>query len=393
MTPHDTHLCLVSAQATPNLLPVLDAAWRPKRVVLATTPDMKSRAKWISDVIRGRCPGVRVETLDLPAAYDYVSLFDAFVDFVAAAKLAGAGRTALNVTGGTKLMAVAAQEVFSAEGWPVFYVNVETDELQVIGERARSEPLSAPMKVREMLHAHGFEAEELHRPATTRPQREVAERAISLAARHGRALGRLNYLAASKEARSGLKVTLGDKEPDPSLREMLLEFEHAGQLHLNGQEVHFVSDEARVFVNGGWLEAHAYQVVADLRGTEPRISDVVMNLGVLHPNGTTRNEIDVAFLYRNTLHLIECKTANLADEGNSGDDKATEALYKLESLRKIGGLRTRVMALDYRGALAAHAANRDRARGAGIEIVAGRQLGDLRGFIQRIWLSRAQRQP
>ena len=305
MTPHDTHLCLVSAQATPNLLPVLDAAWRPKRVVLATTPDMKSRAKWISDVIRGRCPP------------------------------------------------------------------------------------SAPMKVREMLHAHGFEAEELHRPATTRPQREVAERVISLAARHGRALGRLNYLAASKEARSGLKVTLGDKEPDPSLREMLLEFEHAGQLHLNGQEVHFVSDEARVFVNGGWLEAHAYQVVADLRGTEPRISDVVMNLGVLHPNGTTRNEIDVAFLYRNTLHLIECKTANLADEGNSGDDKATEALYKLESLRKIGGLRTRVMALDYRGALAAHAANRDRARGASIEIVAGRQLGDLRGFIQRIWLSRA----
>ena len=34
-----------------------------------------------------------------------------------------AGADALNVTGGTKLMAVAAQEVFRAENKPVFYVN------------------------------------------------------------------------------------------------------------------------------------------------------------------------------------------------------------------------------------------------------------------------------
>ena len=77
-------------------------------------------------------------------------------------------------------------------------------------------------------------------------------------------------------------------------------------------------------------------------------------------------------------------------EGGAGDDKATEALYKLESLRKVGGLRTRAMVLDYRGALSAHAPNRDRARSAGIEIVAGRQLGDLRGCIQRAWLGGLQ---
>jgi len=35
MTAHHTHVCLVSAQATPNLLPLLDARWRPQRVVLA----------------------------------------------------------------------------------------------------------------------------------------------------------------------------------------------------------------------------------------------------------------------------------------------------------------------------------------------------------------------
>ena len=51
MTTHHTHLCLVSAQATPNLLPVLDEAWRPARVVLATSDAMQANAKAISAVL------------------------------------------------------------------------------------------------------------------------------------------------------------------------------------------------------------------------------------------------------------------------------------------------------------------------------------------------------
>lgn len=385
MTRHDTHLCLVSAQATPNLLPVLDEAWRPRRVVLAATPDMQARAGWLRDVIRGRCPGVAVQVLPLPGAYDYAALSDAFLEFVGSAD--AAHRPALNVTGGTKLMAVAAQEVFSAEKLPVFYVSVETDEVVVIGEKARSQPLTAPMRVREMLRAHGFEVEAQQRPVVTREQRDAAERVICHTGSHGRALGQLNRLAASEPARRQLRATLGDAEGDSiSLREILAEFESAGQLRRQDRELHFPSEAARVFVNGGWLETHAYQVVEGLRGSEPRISDATMNLKIVHPDGATRNEIDVAFLYRNTLHLIECKTANLGTDGGTGDDKATEALYKLDALRKVGGLRTRAMVLDYRGALSAHAANRDRARSAGIEIVAGRQLGDLRGCIQRAWL-------
>jgi hypothetical protein len=54
--PFDTHLCLVSAQATPNLLPVLDERWRPQRVVLATTPEMKKAADALATVLRMFAP-------------------------------------------------------------------------------------------------------------------------------------------------------------------------------------------------------------------------------------------------------------------------------------------------------------------------------------------------
>ena len=58
--------------------------------------------------------------------------------------------------------------------------------------------------------------------------------------------------------------------------------------------------------------------------------------------GPDKNELDVAFLYRNTMHIIECKTANLGQTGTGTDSKATEALYKMESLLKLGVPKSRV---------------------------------------------------
>ncbi len=109
MTAYTTHLCLVSAQATPNLLPVLDEAWRPKKVVLACSAQMKHAAVGLRSVIQAKCPGLGVETLNLPNAYDYTALSDTFLTYLAEH---ADDNIALNVTGGTKLMAVAAQEVF-----------------------------------------------------------------------------------------------------------------------------------------------------------------------------------------------------------------------------------------------------------------------------------------
>jgi hypothetical protein len=119
-----------------------------------------------------------------------------------------------------------------------------------------------------------------------------------------------------------------------------------------------------------------------------------MNLSVIAPSGAKLNEIDCAFLYRNTLYLIECKAANLAAAGHSGDDKGTEAIYKLETLLKMGGLRTHGMLIDYRGRLGGSGrsrsvqqrANLDRARAAGIQVVSAGAIKTLRGEIER-WIA------
>jgi hypothetical protein len=168
----------------------------------------------------------------------------------------------------------------------------------------------------------------------------------------------------------------------------------AGQLRQQGNLLTFKDEAARFFANGGWLEAHVYEVLQSLRGQHVGLSDVALGVRVSfadgarrNPHSNDKNEIDVAFLFRNTLHLIECKTANLAQTGLGDDSKATEAIYKMESLLKLGGLRTRGMVVDYRGELAKSEANQKRAKEAGIAIVSGVQLKDLKGHIRRLWLS------
>jgi hypothetical protein len=390
MSRYNTHLCLVSTQATPNLLPVLDEDWRPRRVVLACSAQMKSAAQSLRSVIQTKGGGIVVDLLNLPDAYDYAALSDAFLNFIAEQ---AEEDIALNVTGGTKLMAVAAQEVFRSVDKPVFYVNVESDQVLVLGEKSASHPLRAKLKVHEVLKAHGYTVSTLEHPQVSRELRDLTARLIDHVVSAGRALGIFNALA--RAARDNhLRAELNPSQQDSrSLGDILALFEEAGLVRVQGNALIFKSEEARSFANGGWLESHVFEVLQSLRSQSEGISDVVMGMrvGFAGASGRTadhdKNEIDVAFLYRNTLHLIECKTANLAQVGNGEDNKATEAIYKLESLLKLGGLRTRGMVVDYRGELAKSEANQKRAAEAGIAIVSGSQLKDLKGAINRLWLA------
>jgi hypothetical protein len=391
MTPYTTHICLVSAQATPNLLPVLDEAWRPKTVVLACSAQMKEAAQALRSVIQTKCPGLKVDTLELPNAYDYAELQDAFLNYLAEH---ADDNIALNVTGGTKLMAVAAQEVFRSAGKPVFYVNVETDEILTIGHKAASQPLRAKLKVHEMLRAHGYSVTTQDQPQITRELRDLTARLIDHVASAGRALGTFNALArAARDHHLRAEMTPAQQD-SRALGDIVALFEEAGLVRIQGNSLIFKNEDARFFANGGWLESHVFEALQSLRSQTDGLSDVALGVRVSFAGSAgknqnnDKNEIDVAFLYRNTLHLIECKTANLAQVGTGEDNKATEAIYKMESLLKLGGLRTRGMVVDYRGELAKSEANQKRAAEAGIAIVSGAQLKDLKGAISRLWLAK-----
>ncbi|MBI4755523.1 MAG: DUF1887 family protein [Betaproteobacteria bacterium] len=379
MNRFNTHLCLVSAQATPNLAPALDPDFAPQRVVLAVSHDMQRQAQWLAAVLKRH--QIRVETLDIADPYDFAACWECFANW-----MGGQDRdVALNVTGGTKVMAMAAQDVFrNDDERPVFYINIENDQVVRIDRRDAGFVLPTKVRLREYLEAHGYGLPgKPHKPELPASRRELVQRLAYESERLGRALGRLNWLA--KEAQRNL--TTPELDPDDqdsrTLDELISVFSAEGLMAQKGKRLSFPDDEARRFVNGGWLEMLVYHCLAQL-SPELGLADYATSLEVLAPDGKTRNEIDAACLHRNTLYLVECKSANLAASGRTGGESGAEALYKLDTLRKMGGLRTKAMLVDFRGSLTEH--DRRRAAQMGLRIVAGRQLRDVQGELRR-WLS------
>ncbi len=376
----DTHLCLVSAQATPNLIPVMDVATAPRRVVLAVSTDMQQRGEWLSAVMRRH--GIKVDVLNVPDAYDFEGCWELFSDWLVEQQ----DEMALNVTGGTKVMALAAQDVFREAGKSVFYVNVKNDSVLRLDRGAQPTVLPTKIKLREYLESHGYSVEgEVKRPDISAEQRDFVSRLAYESERMGRALGDLNWYA--QQAKNSLRSPLLEAKALDSraLDELVSMFSSAGWLSFVDNKLVFPNEAARQFVNGGWLELLVYQSLSQLAPVF-KFADYAIGLKVAAPDGKTRNELDAAFLHRNTLHLIECKTANLDKNfgDNSAQSKGTDALYKLDGLRDMGGLRTKALLVDYRGSL--NDADKRRAAQMRLQVISGAQLRALTGAL-KTWLA------
>ena len=184
----DTHVCLVSGQATPNLTPAIDPAFAPRHVVLLVSKDMRSRAESLARVLKRR--EISLTALPVPDPYDYFGVEDILLSWLSEHE---GDAVALNVTGGTKVMAMAAQEVFRASGKPVFYVNIENDEVLFLGQKQASFKLGHRIKLRDFLEAHGYSLE----GAPSRPGIEAWERDLTTKLAYdlgqiGKGLGELN---------------------------------------------------------------------------------------------------------------------------------------------------------------------------------------------------------
>ncbi len=375
----DTHVCLVSAQPVPNLTPVLDRSLRPRRVILLIAAGMEQRAEWLEEVLRGQ--GVAVERWPVGNAWDLEQLQQRVLELLEEKQNeVPQGRIALNATGGTKLMSLAAYEVFRAYDLPVFYIHPELDRLLWLHPSRRPvQDLADRIRLEPFLRAHGVRVDGEPRRNVPQPERlEVAREIIRRIDRFESKLGTLNWLAASAENSLCSKPVENDRG---ILAELIDLFADAGQLERRRGALCFPDESARAFTGGGWLEYLVFDTVRQIRHRDPHIQDVAFNIAVergdpVHP---VRNELDVAFLRNNRLHIIECKTARMV--GHEGDTRVAGVLYKLDSLRDLmGGLQARAMVVSFRP-LQEH--DRQRAGELGIHVCAGEALQQLQEHLKR----------
>lgn len=378
-----THVILVSGQPTPNITPALDPEIKPKHIIMLVSPDMARRADWLRAVLRPA--GVTVSQIRIENAYDIEAIREQLFTFVTEY---GHESLALNVTGGTKPMAIAAYEVFRTADQPIFYVHPEQDRLIWMHPAGRPpRELANRIKLKGFFQAHGAQLSE--RPANFgMPERlrKLAEGLVRHIDKYQNALRTLNWAAMSAEQNESLvsdQLRPGQIERE-DFKALLGWFESADVVMARQGRLHFADEPARFFANGGWLEQHVYSLIQSLKSEIKGIQDIGRGLEVERQNGTERirNELDVAFLAENRLYTVECKTRQFRDDIETGGAGA-DAIYRLDALSNLlGGLQAKAMLVSYQPL---STAIQDRARAYGILTCAGPELKTLKETLRR-WI-------
>jgi len=365
------HVCLVSNQPIPNLVPLL--LEQPDRAVLLVSPQMRLQAERLERVLRPRAVACRQEEVD---PYDFAAVAEVCKRLIRETD----DELVLNVTGGTKVSALAAFQAFYFNDKRIIYLDTANNRLLDLAPTDISRPIGDNLvPVRDYLACYGLVMSSTGRPPAGHERRAPHLDALArLFEENDRLLGRWNSaLEAAWNGRAGFaNVSLNQLgEGAGELAELL---EICGVASRGHGVINVHTEEHRFFCQGGWLEELVFREVGrlGLPSCRPAINvDLRWDEAGRRP---TFNELDVVFTHANRLYIVSCKTSRL-DRDQDGPGK--KALYELDSLAdKAGGLFGRAMLVSARRL---SEADRNRARRMQIEVCDGRDLLRLRDRLRQ----------
>ena len=389
MQKYDIHVCLVSAQAAPNLLPILDSEFKPKKAIFLVSKAMKQRAEYLAKTFEKL--NVKVELKNISDEFNFGLMEDEIFKLVEEYENES---IALNVTGGTKLMSIAAENAFSSLGKPIFYIDTDSNQILFISKDEEQKWLSnlemkAKNKIDIYLSAYGSTVLTTQDPNARKKYLPAIEPFIKYYDNYTQLIPMLNMHATLSQS-NGYKSEYTKVNPKINkIDELFLGLDYQGLINYDGQQINFKNKEIKTFLNGGWLEDYTY---FQLKGIL-NIEDLACGVDVANPkfklgkneysseNKGNKNEFDIVFMAKNKLHIIECKT-QLMDK--SGGIKAEDILYKLETLKDYGGLMTKKCLVSY---FEVPEPVKNRASFLNIEIIQGKDLQRLKSKIQE-WIGK-----
>jgi Card1-like endonuclease family protein len=377
------HFCLAFDPVIANITPILDTRFRPEEVILLVCPERQQQAKWLQDALESL--RIKVSLCEFREPLDVAHIRNKIQ--VCLDSHPKKTEIALNITGGTRLMSIAAYDVFKENNNPIFYIDPSSDQIIWVHNPQNFPQVDLKDKIQlpAFLLTHGVTLKSDAGPTPISGNtRSVTAELIRQIEKYSAPLSFLNGLASSAEHRlyTNYNPALFKGEND-CLQQLVELFKRFNLIKVLNGTMTFTSEAARFFVNGGWLEEHTYNCVCKLRDElkkdltgEELIQDLRRSMCVekMQKEQVIKNELDVAFLADNKLHIIECKTKRLDRDAGPHADGA-EVLYKLDTLRDhIGGLQAHAMLVSYKPLKKEHLW---RATDLGIEVCQGKDIQNL----------------
>lgn len=295
------HLCLVSRQAMPNIIPAL--LYNPQKVVLITTKEEINTAKNISKVLHKYNIDCDLHN-DLVSAYDLNSVSNAINKII---ELNKGEILTLNLTGGTKLMAIAAYELFRNHDMNIIYCDTY-DESIIHFKKGKFEVEKyngIRISVENYLIAYGF------KPNNAQNKSKRFE-----------SIGLIKFI--SNNLNEYTKFSNAIRNSSNNYPQNFKLIRNKEEIILRYKQIQiFKSKKGNYqYLIGYWLEDLIFYLI---RSKFPNI-DIEKNYNILSKSDSP-NEIDIIFTKNGKLYLISCKTGKFNKMH----------LFELEGLRNLAG--------------------------------------------------------
>ncbi|OEE77268.1 DUF1887 family protein [Vibrio genomosp. F6] len=340
------HVGIIDQDPIRLLTPLLDNRTISTHIVFIGDDDQRHIYDRLNAVLEKR--SITSEFFEIPTAVD-TSAIKASIQTLAQNLKARGGEVKLNASCGLRHRLLSVYEVFRSYHWPIFVVEPNSDKLCWLYPDGKEEAqVQDRITIDDYLTVFGargeFNSHELP-PQLDQKLYELGERWAGNALELGPGLATLNYLATTCRKEQKLDVPLSEKQQGyRELNMLLTDLVDANIATYENGILTFANEDARRFSNGEWLETLVHSTVKQIQDEMPTIQDRSLNVQVYRHLGEreVRNELDVASVVNNKLHIIECKTKGMRDDGD-------DTLYKLESLRDLlGGLQARAMLVSFR---------------------------------------------
>lgn len=345
-----TLVSLISEQTIPNVQFINELKQTIDHYIFITTEKMMKNG--VSEWIKSACSIQNKDVTEIQVnqfEYDDIIIkldqfdFDQF------------DKKCVNLTGGTKMMTLAAFDYFKELGAEIYYVTGTNDEYIKLspGRRKKTLQLYSKINLNQYLTAYGFKITQSTPSGISQEQNEIIFKSYLDGIFH-------NYTELLNVLRSFRNKAIKEIESIENLDRFITDIGYSPKTKgtLDKYEVKYLTGE--------WFE----DFVANKIKSELNLSDNEIETG-LHiskknkNNESITNEMDVLFVFKNNLYTIECKTSIYLDltvvektldevikmeEGKkpARKDILAETIYKSDALRHGFGLfvKTAIFVLD-----------------------------------------------
>lgn len=322
-----TLISLISAQTLPNILFAREQG-AFDRYILVSTEQMKAKGR----------DQVLIDTLNLTNAETIWVISDSLEDIqqkLATLEYADDEAFTVNLTGGTKMMAIGVYNFFIRRNSRMYYMAIgKNTVVQVHPEVSKKEqPLNYRTSLKEYLDAYQVqvEAQSWQNKNTLFQPSLLTQKCYQSNNRSGRFRAGWKPLR-DREIQRALKnigyIPLASSGFE-RIKENLERLDYTTQVP--GQ----LSQQESEYFSGQWLEEYMYFLLKE----KLSLSDDNIGLNIkINEDGSRRlqagNEFDILFVKDNRLYVIECKTGVAGFSVKPFNDYA----YKLAALRNFFGL-------------------------------------------------------